>query len=159
MTKQDMQPETLLVDDVFLLEKFPGKGGWTYALIPNIHPPQDTPFGWVRVKGFIDHVYIEKTHLMPTKNKQLFVSVKAAIRKQIGKEAGSTVHITLYADKHANISLADLLECFALTPNAQEAYQSLPPEEQARILSHINEAATEELKVKRINEYTAKLAN
>lgn len=28
--------EESLVDKEYLLEKFPGKGGWTYALIPEI---------------------------------------------------------------------------------------------------------------------------
>ena len=28
--------EEPLVDKEYLLEKFPGKGGWTYALIPKI---------------------------------------------------------------------------------------------------------------------------
>ena len=33
------------------LQKFAGKGGWTYARIPEIMPDKKTPFGWVKSKG------------------------------------------------------------------------------------------------------------
>jgi hypothetical protein len=31
-----MAKEQTLIDDVYLLEKFSGKGGWTYARIPEV---------------------------------------------------------------------------------------------------------------------------
>ncbi len=46
--------EKPLVDKEYLLDKFPGKGGWTYTLIPEIEQDKKAPFGWVKVKGSID---------------------------------------------------------------------------------------------------------
>ncbi len=37
--------EQALVNKNYLLEKFPGKGGWTYALIPEILPDKHVHFG------------------------------------------------------------------------------------------------------------------
>ncbi len=41
--------EKPLVDKEYLLEKTPSESGWTYALIPEILPDKNAPFGWVRV--------------------------------------------------------------------------------------------------------------
>ncbi len=89
-----------LVDKDYRLDKFPGKGGWTYTLIPEIAPDPYAPFGWVKVKGTIDGVPIGNYHLMPfyKGSQQLFLSVKADIRKKIKKEAGDTVRVVLYLD-------------------------------------------------------------
>lgn len=70
-----------LVNKKYLLEKFHGKGGWTYARIPEILQNKKNTFGWVKVKGSIDGYEIKKCHLMPMGNGKLFLPVKAAIRK------------------------------------------------------------------------------
>lgn len=43
-----------LVDKNYLLQKFEGKGGWTFAEIPEIPMPK-TSFGMLKVKGKIDN--------------------------------------------------------------------------------------------------------
>ncbi len=43
-----------LVNQSYLLQKFPGKGGWVYAAIPEVLQNKNNPFGWVKVKGSID---------------------------------------------------------------------------------------------------------
>lgn len=68
------------VDERYLLEKFTGKGGQNYALIPEILQDKKTPFGWVKDRGSIDGYEIKKYHLMPMDNGLLFLPVKAAIR-------------------------------------------------------------------------------
>jgi hypothetical protein len=87
-----------LVNKKYKLEKFPGKGGWTYAAIPEVLQDKHAPFGWVQVKGSIDDYEIKNYKLMPMGKGKLFLPVKAAIRKKIGKEAGDWVKVTLYAD-------------------------------------------------------------
>ena len=77
-----------LADNIYLLEKYPGKGGWTYARIPEILQDKTKPFGWVKVCGSIDGYEIKKCHLMPMGNDQLFLPVKAEIRKKIKKQEG-----------------------------------------------------------------------
>ena len=91
-----------MVDKNYLLKKFPGKGGWVYAIIPEIPPDKKSPFGWVKVKGSVDGFEISKYRLMPTGKEQgkgqLFLSVKSDIRKKIKKREGDCVHIILYSD-------------------------------------------------------------
>lgn len=40
-----MTIQTPLVDNEYLLEKFQGKGGWTFVKIPEIAQSKNTPFG------------------------------------------------------------------------------------------------------------------
>ena len=49
-----MKREKPLVDKQYKLEKFQGKGGWTYARIPEIIQDKKAHFGWVKVRGSID---------------------------------------------------------------------------------------------------------
>lgn len=88
--------ERAIVNRKCLLEKYPGKGGWTYAQIPGIPRDPHAAFGWVKVHGSIDDYEIKDYHLMPMKNGNLFLPVKAAIRKKIGKSAGQFVRVILY---------------------------------------------------------------
>ena len=48
-----------LVDKEYLLEKLPGKYGWTYTIIPEIRPDPNAPFNWVKVRGTIDSYQIK----------------------------------------------------------------------------------------------------
>jgi len=92
-----------LVNREYLLDKFPGKGGWVYTIIPEILPDKKSPFGWVKVKGSIDGFEISNYRLMPTGMEQgkgqLFLAVKSEIRKKIKKGKGDYVHIILYPDE------------------------------------------------------------
>jgi len=91
--------DKLLVDKEYLLERFPGKGGWTYIALPEIQKDKDAPFGIVRVSGTIDGVEIKQYSLMPYGNGSLLMAVKAEIRKKINKEEGDYVYLTLYRDE------------------------------------------------------------
>ena len=87
-----------MVDKDYLLDKFPGKYGWTYTEIPEILPDKKSPFSWVKVRGSIDGFEISKYHLLPSGKGTLMLSVKSEIRKKIKKEAGDYVHVILYPD-------------------------------------------------------------
>lgn len=89
--------ETLLTDKEYQLERFPGKGGWTYVLLPEIPKDPEAAFGVVKVKGTIDNYEVSDVTLMSFQG-VLMMAVKAEIRKAIDKEEGDTVHITLYRD-------------------------------------------------------------
>lgn len=93
-----MKEDKPLVDKEYLLERFPGKGGWTYAELPEIKKDKDAAFGMMKVCGTIDGYEISGYSLMPMGNGRLFIPVKAEIRKKIGKEEGDYVHIKLYKD-------------------------------------------------------------
>lgn len=89
--------DTLLTDKEYQLERFSGKGGWTYIALPEIPKDKDAPFGIVKVKGRIDDYEINAVTLMVFTG-VLIMAVKAEIRKAIGKEEGDYVHLTLYKD-------------------------------------------------------------
>jgi Domain of unknown function (DUF1905)/Bacteriocin-protection, YdeI or OmpD-Associated len=101
-----------LVDKQYQLERFPGKGGWTYVALPEIKKDKDAAFGWVKVKGFIDGYEIKSYNLMPMGNGKLFFPVKAEIRKAIKKEEGDYVHVILYADDSVYQVPQELVERF-----------------------------------------------
>lgn len=153
-----MNVESPLVSQNYLLEKFPGKGGWTYARIPEILQRKDTPFGWVRVKGSIDGVEISAYHLMPMGNGQLFLPVKASIRKIIKKEAGDWVQVILFEDLEPVNIPEDILQCLRDESGALTAFSQLNPGEQKHQIDHIQSAKSEEIKVNRIVELLRKLS-
>ena len=48
-----------------ILEKWSGKGGWTFARVPEIPSDKKAPFVWVKVKGRIDSFELKQYRLMP----------------------------------------------------------------------------------------------
>lgn len=152
--------EKKLVDKKYLLEKFPGKGGWTYTIIPEILPDKKSPFGWVKVKGSIDGFKIRNYHLMPTVTGtgKLFLSVKAEIRKKIKKEAGDYVHIILYSDNDPLEIPEELLLCLQDDTEALDFFNLLNESEQQNYVKWIYSAKTDQTKVDRIAKTIVRLA-
>lgn len=143
--------EKPLVDKAYLLQKFSGKGGWTYAAIPEVVQNKKATFGWVKVKGSIDGYALMQYKLMPMGNGQLFLPVKAAIREKIGKQAGDYVHIILYADTSLFEIPEEIILCFDNEPRqVYETFMSFTEGEQKAYLDWIYEAKTEETKARRI---------
>lgn len=134
-----------LVDADYLLEKFPGKGGWTYAAIPEVLQDKHAWFGWVAVRGSIDNYQFDHQKLMPMGNGQLFLPVKAAVRKLIGKEAGDTVRVRLWPAS-ATLPLPEVVAaCFELQPAAlAERFRNLPASDQKRYLDWISAARSDD---------------
>ncbi|MFD2514021.1 DUF1905 domain-containing protein [Pontibacter locisalis] len=149
--------EQPLVNKSYLLEKFPGKGGWTYAAIPEISPDKHAHFGWVRVKGSIDGYELKGYHLMPMGNGQLFLPVRAEIRKKIKKQAGDWVQVILYADNTPQEVPEELLLCLQDEPAAYKNFQSCTDGEQKAFVDWIYSAKTDETKVERIVQSINKL--
>ena len=143
--------EQPLVDKEYLLEKYPGKGGWTYATIPEVLQNKNNPFGWVKVRGSIDGYEFKQYKLMPAGKGRLFLPVKAAIRKNIGKQAGDYVHIILFSDESKIAIPEEIMDCFALEPKKSlETFLNFTEGEQKTYLDWIYEAKTDETKAKRI---------
>lgn len=118
-------PEKELVNTKVKLQRFPGKGGWTYAALPTVKSDKHSHFGWVRVKGFIDDYEIKQYHLAPMKDGRLFLPVKAAIRKQIRKQEGDVVTVRLYADESQIEVPVEFMECLADEPEALKNFSQL----------------------------------
>lgn len=147
-----------LVNKKYLLEKYPGKGGWTYAAIPEILQDKHAPFGWVKVKGRIDDFNFKNYRLMPMGNGKLFLPVKEAIRKKIRKQAGDWVHVVLYEDREPIEIPPDILDCLNEEPSAYRTFLSYTEGQQKEFIDWICSARTDETKVDRITGMLRKLA-
>ena len=146
-----------LVNNTYLLQKFPEKGGWTYASIPEVLQDKSSPFGWVKVCGFIDGIEFKQFKLMPMGNGTLFFPVKAELRKKIKKEAGNEVLIILYPDLSALEIPEELLICLKDEPLAYTRFLALSEGKQKEIIDWISQAKKEETKVERIASSIDKL--
>jgi len=144
--------EVPLINSSYKLEKFSGKGGWTYASIPEVLQDKAKPFGWVRVKGSIDDVEFKNCHLMPMGNGRLFLPVKAEIRKKIGKKEGDWVTIILFADTEPIKIPEELLACLQDEPQAHRNFLSLPQGEQKAYIEWIEAAKRQETRIARMAE-------
>jgi len=141
---------TLLVDKDYLLQKYPGKGGWTFAAIPEITQDKHAWFGWVKVRGAIDTYEINNYHLMPMGNGTLFLPVKAEIRKKIGKNEGDWVHVTLYSQDLPTVVADDFMICLQDEPVALKNFQQLSENEQKKMMDWVYAVKNDDLKVERI---------
>jgi len=139
------------VNGHYQLNKFPGKGGWTYAVIPEIPSDSNKPFGWVKVSGSIDDYPLKQVKLMPLGNGQLFLPVKAKIRKAIGKEAGDCVFVYLEIDESPLVIPEEILACFQNeAKNLLYVFKSFPEGEQKAYLDWIYDCKQEKTKIQRI---------
>lgn len=139
------------VNHKYLLKKFKGKGGWTYAEIPEIKPQKNMPFGWVQVSGWIDDYKLEKIKLMPMGNGCLFLAVKASIRKAIKKQAGDEVRVQLWLDESDIEIPKEIIDCLTIESNLlYNKFLNLPNSNRKAYLDWIYSAKTEITKTKRI---------
>lgn len=140
-----------LVDKDYILQKYPGKGGWTFAIIPEILPNKKAPFGWVQVKGTIDGFPIKQYKLMPMGNGNLFLPVRAEIRKKIKKETGDYVHVILFSDDSVLEIPEELLLCFEDEPKTvYETFSTFSESQQKIYVDWIYEAKKDETRATRI---------
>lgn len=153
-----MATEKPLVNKQYLLERYPGKGGWTYAAIPEIIQNKNSPFGWVQVKGTIDDYAIQNYKLMPMGNGHLFLPVKAAIRKKIGKQAGDWVHVVLYKDDSEMEIPEALLLCLQDEPQTYQTFLSFTDGQRKEFIDWIAAAKTDATKVERLAETLRKVS-
>ncbi|NHE59244.1 YdeI/OmpD-associated family protein [Cyclobacterium plantarum] len=142
--------EEPLVNQQYLLQQFPNKGGWTYAEIPEIPQDKHAHFGWVKVKGSIDGFEIKNYRLQAMGNGRLFLPVKASIRKKIQKKAGDFVTIILFKDESPLEIPEELVSCLKMEPKAYQGFLRFTEGEQKAFIEWIYAARTDETKVKRI---------
>ena len=139
-----------MVNKEDLLEKYPGKGGWTYARIPEVLQNKNSPFGWVKVKGRIDDYEIKNYKLMPMGNGQLFLPVKSDIRKKIGKKEGDWVKVILYPDNAPTEIPEEFLDCLKEDPIAYKTFLTYTDGQQKEFIDWVYSAKTDDTKVERI---------
>jgi hypothetical protein len=143
----------ILVDDTFVIEKFKGKGGWTYILFSNLRSNENAPFGWVNVYGTIDDFTIENYNLQPFGNGQLFLPLNAKLRKTIKKNVGDFVKIQLFETQLSVEEKADIIACFQADENVFTRWKKLSEKAQFKILWSINRAKDADEKAMRIIKF------
>lgn len=156
--KRDEKGETPLVNKKYLLEKYSGKGGWTYAAIPEVLQDKHAHFGWVKVRGFIDSYEFKNFHLMPMGNGKLFLPVKSEIRKKIGKKVGDWVTVILYADDGLTQIPDELVLCLKSDQAAYDMFNKFTEGEKKGIVDWIYSAKKEETRIDRIAQTLNKLS-
>lgn len=139
-----------IVDKVAVMENFPGKGGWTFVQIPEVMQNKDNPFGWVKVRGFIDDYEINHYNLQPMGNGNLFLPVKSEIRKRIKKQSGDKVRVVLFIEDRPIDIPEEVLICLHDDPELHKKFMQSADGFKKRNLDKIKGAKTEETKAKRI---------
>ena len=146
-----------IINQQFLLKKMPMKGGWTFVEIPEIPKHLKQPFGWVPVKGTIDAYEIKQFKLWTMRSGNMFMPIKAAIRKKIRKEEGDWVHIILYHDDSPVVIPEAFLVCLLDAPKAYAFFQTIRETSQKHYIDWIFEAKSLETRVNRIAKAIEKL--
>ena len=109
----------------FTLQKYPGKGGWTYLSLPKPPGFRAGLFGATYVSGCSDDLEFEKLSVWASKNQSLFFPVKASIRKTIGKHQGDIVRVRLFRLDNSDELPAELQLLFEEDPLAEKRFYSL----------------------------------
>ena len=95
---------------------------------------------------------------MPMGNGKLFLAVKAGIRKQIKKQAGDFIHVTLFADDMP-VEIPEEFKCCLLDePNAFENFMKYTDGEQKAFIDWIYSAGKEDTRIERMAKSINKIA-
>lgn len=151
--------QTLLCNKKYRLGKFPGKGGWTYAHIPEFSEGKRKYSVMNKVSGTIDNYEISNATLMSMGNRRYFLPLNATIRKKIGKEAGDWVHITLHVNETGGpVATDEFTDCLKDEPAAWKHYQTFTKTEQKAWMNWVNEPVDEKIRIERIAAAVTKIA-
>jgi hypothetical protein len=147
----------ILIEGEFVLEKFPGKGGWTFARVPVEILASRNYFGMIRVCGRIDDFEFEGKHLMPMGNGFVFLPISKPIRSAIGKEQGDTVRLKLLRDEVPSQIPEELIDCLKDDPGKLQLFQKLSDADQNRWIEYIYSANSPDVKADRIVKFLNQL--
>jgi hypothetical protein len=133
-----------------IIDRFAGKGGWTFIELPEIQQPKNGKFGMIRVKGSVDDCDIYAIHLMPRGNGILMLPLNLYIRKQIKKRKGDEVYLELYEDNDEVPIPKEFMECLEAEPEALVYFNTLSGSIKRNIIQYIYQATKAETRAKRI---------
>ena len=149
--------EQPIINQQYQLQKMQMKGGWTYIELPDIPKHLKQPFGWVPVKGSIDTYEIKQFKLWTMKSGNMFMPIKAEIRKKIKKTEGDWVHVILYYDDSPLVIPDEFMVCLLDAPKAHTFYESISETSKKHYIDWIYESKTLETRVNRIAKAIEKL--
>jgi hypothetical protein len=149
--------EEAIVDDELQIEKMDMKGGWHFVKFAYDIPKTGLPFGWLVVKGSIDDLAIEQFKLWPTKTGELFVPLKAEIRKKIKKGFGQKIRLRLFLDDSTVEIPEEFKLCLSDSPKAEAFFNGLRWTSQKQYIDWIYAAKSNDIKAKRMTACIIKL--
>lgn len=128
------------------------KTGWTYIHVPAAIANQLVPGNrkGFRVKGMLDAHSYALLALIPFGGGDFIMTLNAATRKQVGKNVGETVKVTMDVDKTEIQPPPELIQCMEDEPEALAYFNSLPKGHQNYFSNWIRSAKTEPTKARRI---------
>lgn len=129
------------------------KTGWTYVFIPfaianTIKPDCRKSY---RVKGRLDQVEIEGIALVPMGEGNFIIALNGGIRKQLRKDLGGVLELSLEEDTTFKIEMPEDLElCLSDEPHLLKNFLKQPKSHQNWYINWLNSAKTEPTRTKRI---------
>ena len=128
------------------------KTGWTYIEIPadiadKLKPGNKRSF---RVKGTLDKYKIKGIALIPMGGGSFILTMNADLRKGTGKKQGAMIDVGLEEDLEGFHFNNDFMTCLSDDPQAEAYFKSLTGSHQRYFSKWIDQAKTEETKIKRI---------
>lgn len=138
------------------IERFESNGektGWSYVFIPEEIAQQIKPNDrrGMRVRGQIDNVAISGKSLIPMGGGDFILALDAKLRKQLRKETGSPVTLSLANDVDFKIEMPEDLEvCLAQEDGLLEHFLSYTKAHQNYFINWLNTAKTEATRTKRL---------
>lgn len=148
--------EVIFEGEIYL-ERFQGKGGWTFARIPKEFTPTGKYFGMSQVSGRIDDFNFDKKHLMPTGDGTVFIPISKEIRNLIKKEAGEKVYLRVEKKPLPQDTPHELLDCLRDDPGKLQLFDALDIEDKKKWIAYIYQSKDDEVKADRIIQLLNKL--
>ena len=137
------------------LKKFREQGektGWTYIEV-SAEIAQQLKSNYkksYRVKITLDGVLFEAVAMVPMGEGNFILAINATMRKEIGKQKGESVQVTMEVDEKGYVLNSDFVACLEDDNKASEYFYSLPQGHQNYFSKWIESAKTIETKTKRI---------
>lgn len=128
------------------------KTGWYYIDLPfdlaqKIKPGIKTAY---RVKGNLGPYAIRQVALVPIGEGNFIIALNSEMRKNIKKQLGDKILVSLEAETEEMPLSDDLLASLELEPEALEKFNSFPKSHQRYYSNWVDSAKTFETKTKRI---------
>jgi hypothetical protein len=143
-------PKKPIINATFKIQRKEGSGAWHFVELSGIPRQFVAANGLVRIRGWIDEVEIRQFNLLPMKNGNKMLVIKAAIRKRIAKKAGDPVLIKLYPNDTPIEIPEEILDSLLQSPRAYEHFMQLTDSNKKYYIDWVQEAKQIETKVSRL---------
>lgn len=147
-----------MTDFTTIIQKFDEQGektGWTYVDIPaaiadKIKPGVRTSY---RVKGWLDALAVDGLALTPMGNGDFILTLKADLRRKLGKQKGAPLRVRLEEDNDFKFEVPDdLSDLMNDDPDAHAYFDSLSNSHRNYFLKWYWDAKTEPTRLKRLEQ-------